>query len=352
MTSSFTKPERVTIREVAELAGVSQMTVSRVVNDRGLVKEATRKRVEEAIGQLNYKPNFIARRLAGGDIFFVGLLYHNPSPSYLSKVLEGALRSSRKNGLHLVIDDMRADDASSEDPLATAKALFQAGLDGVILTPPVSTDVELLKGLHKFGIPTVRIASLTNDPESRSVAIDDTSAVTSMMQHLIDAGHKKIGFIMGPESHPSAVHRFDGYKKGLEKNNLPIIEDYIVKGEYTIKSGRAAAHQLFDMADGPTAIFASNDDMAAGAIAAANIRGVSVPADVSIVGFDDTEIAKSVWPMLTTIRQPISAMTERAVDMLADALRDKTAQNNKPPHIQLPYELIERDSVRNLNDNT
>ena len=340
------KSGQATIREVAELAGVSQMTVSRVINDRGMVKPSTRERVENAIGVLNYKPNFIARRLAGGEVFFIGILYSNPSPSYLSKILKGALRGSRKSGLHLVLDDMYTDEGLPKSPAKTAKDLLKAGLDGVILIPPISDDEELLKELDALSIQTVRIASMTDDPESLSVAIDDTEAVRAMTHYLADKGHEKIAFIKGPEDHPSTKHRFKGFKAGLEDKGLAFRDEYIQPGEYTYASGRQAALALIDLPDRPTAIFASNDDMAAGAIAAANLKRLVVPDDLSIVGFDDTELATSVWPGLTTIRQPIALMAERAVDVLAQTLKNQGKDRPSNPHMLLPHTLIERGSVR------
>ena len=340
------KSGQATIREVAELAGVSQMTVSRVINDRGMVKQSTRERVENAIGVLNYKPNFIARRLAGGDVFFIGILYSNPSPSYLSKILKGALRGSRKSGLHLVLDDMYTDEGLPKLPAKTAKDLMRAGLDGVILIPPISDDEALLKELEAVSIRTVRIASISDDPDTLTVAIDDTEAVRAMAHYLADKGHEKIAIIKGPDDHPSSGQRFEGFKAGLKDKGIAFREDYVQPGEYTYVSGREAALNLIDLPDPPTAIFASNDDMAAGAIAAANLKQLSVPDDLSIVGFDDTELATSVWPGLTTIRQPIALMAERAVDILAQTLKNQGRDRPADPHIQLPFTLIERGSVR------
>jgi len=310
---------QVTIKEVAERAGVSQMTVSRVVNGQDLVKGATREKVQSAIRELNYRPNLMARRLAGGNALFIGIVYNNPSPSYLAKVLEGALRACRDLGHHLVIDDMGGKNADIIKPQKIAEHLQRAGLDGVIITPPLSDNRDLADALTELGVANVRVAPGNIFTDTLRVAMDDTAAVQEMAQYLIDEGHERIGFIKAPEDHSAGRLRLTGYRLALDANTIPFDETLIVGGEYTYRSGTEAAFKLLALDPRPTAILAANDDMAAGAIAAANMRGLSVPNDLSVAGFDDTEIASSIWPELTTIRQPIAEMAERAVALLAAA---------------------------------
>jgi len=340
---------QVTIKQVAEHAGVSQMTVSRVVNGQGLVKEATRYKVQEAVRLLNYRPNLMARRLAGGKSFFLGIVYHNPSPSYLAKVLEGALKASRALGHHLVIEDLGAQNTDSHDHKYIAESLYSAGLDGVIITPPLSDNRELVDALDDLGIASVRVAPGNVHTETLRVAMDDTGAVHTMIQFLIDEGHRNIGFIKAPEGHPSCKLRYDGYLSALKKNNIAHNPDYVISGEFTYRSGMSAAFQLLERDKKPTAIFASNDDMAAGVVAAANMKGLSVPQDLSVAGFDDTEIATSIWPELTTIKQPIAQMAAQAVTILAASLigDKKTIENNTN---LVDFELIHRGSVKPLSE--
>lgn len=334
--------QHVTIKQVANLAGVSQMTVSRVVNKQGLVKETTRLKVQKAIDELNYRPNLNARRLASGKALFIGLVYHNPSPGYLTKILVGGLSACRENGHHLVLEDL-GQHMPFEEPKKTAEALARTGLDGVIVTPPLSDVSEFVETLDQLGLPVIRIAARDIKTDKLHVSMDDEAAVTEIVNHIISYGHKDIAFIRGPENHPSTHHRFAGYKCAMKDNGLDVVADYIKGGDFTYKSGLDAALALLNSSKPPTAIYASNDDMAAGAVTAAYMRGLTVPKDLSVAGFDDTEIATNIWPQLTTIRQPISDMSARAVKLLAAQIHGE--EDMKSLKAILDFELIERDSI-------
>ena len=334
--------QHVTIKQVANLAGVSQMTVSRVVNKQGLVKETTRLKVQKAIDELNYRPNLNARRLASGKALFIGLVYHNPSPGYLTKILVGGLSACRENGHHLVLEDL-GQHMPFEEPKKTAEALARTGLDGVIVTPPLSDVSEFVGTLDQLGLPVIRIAARDIKTDKLHVSMDDEAAVTEIVNHIISYGHKDIAFIRGPENHPSTHHRFAGYKCAMKDNGLDVVADYIKGGDFTYKSGLDAALALLNSSKPPTAIYASNDDMAAGAVTAAYMRGLTVPKDLSVAGFDDTEIATNIWPQLTTIRQPISDMSARAVKLLAAQIHGE--EDMKSLKAILDFELIERDSI-------
>ena len=334
--------QHVTIKQVANLAGVSQMTVSRVVNKQGLVKEATRLKVQKAIDKLNYRPNLNARRLASGKALFIGLVYHNPSPGYLTKILVGGLSACRENGHHLVLEDL-GQHMPFKEPKKTAEALARTGLDGVIVTPPLSDVSEFVETLDQLGLPVIRIAARDIKTDKLHVSMDDEAAVTEIVNHIISYGHKDIAFIRGPENHPSTHHRFAGYKCAMKDNGLDVVADYIKGGDFTYKSGLDAALALLNSSKPPTAIYASNDDMAAGAVTAAYMRGLTVPKDLSVAGFDDTEIATNIWPQLTTIRQPISDMSARAVKLLAAQIHGE--EDMKSLKAILDFELIERDSI-------
>ena len=334
--------QHVTIKQVANLAGVSQMTVSRVVNKQGLVKETTRLKVQKAIDELNYRPNLNARRLASGKALFIGLVYHNPSPGYLTKILVGGLSACRENGHHLVLEDL-GQHMPFEEPKKTAEALARTGLDGVIVTPPLSDVTEFVDTLDQLKLPVIRIAVRDIETDKLHVSMDDEAAVTEIVNHIISRGHKNIAFIRGPENHPSTHHRFAGYKSAMKDNGLDVVADYVKGGDFTYKSGLDAALALLNSPTPPTAIFASNDDMAAGAVTAAYMKGMTVPKDLSVAGFDDTEIATNIWPQLTTIRQPISEMSERAVNLLAAHIHG--ADSVQTLKTILDFELIERDSI-------
>lgn len=341
-----------TIKEVAELAGVSQMTVSRVLNRRETVRESTRTRVEAAIRELNYRPNLLARSLAGGRSLFIGLLYHNPSRSYLGELLVGALRLCRDEGHHLVIEDFSSDDLQSA-ALQFAERLGGAGLDGVVLAPPMSEDEGILDALNSAQIPTVLIAPKDVSRTDISVSIDDTAAAEAMTQHVIEHGHSRIGFIRGPEHHSSARRRFKGFKAAIARSGLTVDEAWIRQGDYTYRSGMIAAEAMMGLAERPTVIFACNDDMAAGVIASAHRLGLRVPEDLSVVGFDDTVFATAIWPQLTTVRQPIADMASEAVALLARHLTAEEAPGGSEAdalarNVVLDFQIIPRDSLKRI----
>lgn len=337
------KRRQITIKEVAERAGVSQMTVSRVLNRRDIVKESTRERVHKAIEELNYKPNLLARGLAGGKSLFIGLIYSNPSSSYLSELLVGAMTKCRAEGHYLILEDYKGGDNPDDfaDLIDRVKA---AGLSGLIIGPPLSENRELINLFPKEDMPTVLITPRETFEGELSVYIDDEDAAQSMVKHLYAAGHSSIGFIKGPERYASARRRYRGYQAALKTLGLTFREDWVDEGDYTYRSGMMAADRILSRQERPTAIFASNDDMAGGAIAAALCLGLHVPEDVSIAGFDDSSIARGIWPQLTTVHQPISEMAGRAVELL-------TQYFNKEPgdpfihSIRLEHSIVERDSV-------
>jgi LacI family transcriptional regulator len=319
------------------------MTVSRVINKQGLVKEATREKVQAAIDELNYRPNLSARRLAGGKSLFVGLVYHNPSPGYLTNILVGAMTACRDNAHHLVLEDL-GKRAPYQEPEKVAKYLNNAGLDGVIITPPLSDHDVFIQELEKMGVAVVRIAPKNIHSQKLRVAMDDSSAAQQMLEHIIDLGHKKIGFVKGPTDHSSSEHRYKGFVQTMSAHGIEVNPDYIASGDFTYKSGINAGQHFLSLTSPPTAVFASNDDMAAGVVSAAHMKGLSVPQDLSVAGFDDTEIATHIWPELTTIKQPIIEMSVRAVDLLTAHLHgdaDEVAQYSK----LMDFELMQRDSV-------
>lgn len=333
-----------TIMDVAARAGVSMMTVSRVLNRTSRVSETTREKVMKAVEELNYRPNVSARRLASTRSFFLGLLYDNPSAGYVSQFLLGALKSCRAKGYHLVVDEC---DGSMEHSLDTVYALINdTKVDGIILLPPLSDSPEILDVLKENEVPAIRIAPDRDLDRSPYVCMDDYSAAFEMTNYLIELGHQKVGFIAGHYNQGSSRLRYQGYLDALRSKGINVPPEYIEQGLFDYKSGMNAAEKLISLKDRPTAIFASNDDMAAAVVATAHKHKLEVPSDISVAGFDDTQIASIVWPQLTTIRQPIKEMAETAIDILTT-----NGQSNKSPmpkseyrHV-LEFELVKRDST-------
>lgn len=333
------------MKEVAELAGVSQMTVSRVINSPDKVKAATAARVRDAIAQLNYRPNPMAQGLAGGGSVMVGLLFNNPSINYLGEVLLGALRGCRDRNHQLVVDDY-FNAHQTPDFAALAEHLRQIGLDAVIICPPLGEDDGIRQALEAEGIICVWVSPGKTVQSKLAVRMDDEGAAFAMTSHLIKQGHKRVGFIRGPDDHSATFLREQGYRRAIEEHGLTPSEDLIAKGHFTYRGGMIAARKLLVLDQPPTAIFASNDDMAAGAIASALRLGHSVPEDVSVAGFDDTPLATSIWPTMTTVRQPISGMAEQAVHLIDELLHHNTDEKL----VTLDYKICERESTRPLLD--
>ncbi|WP_077228566.1 LacI family DNA-binding transcriptional regulator [Sphingomonas hengshuiensis] len=344
----MSKPSRrsrgtVTVQDVARAAGVSAMTVSRVVNGGENVRESTRVAVLEAIAQLNYSPNSAARSLAAGDATQIGLLYSNPSAAYLSQFLIGALAAARRAGCHLVLEACESD--RPEEQAEATRSFASTSVEGVILPPPLSEVAPVRAELDAAGLPWVSVAMGLAPERSLNVRIDDFEAAGAMTRHLLDLGHRRIGFIRGNPNQSSSTERFRGFAAALDQAGIDVAAMPVEQGYFTFRSGIVAAERLLDAAHPPTAIFASNDDMAAAAVGVAHRRGLHVPQDVSIVGFDDTSLATTIWPELTTVRQPIATMAETALTLLLARIRARrTASGAELEEQVLAHELIVRES--------
>jgi len=331
-----------TINDVARHAGVSPMTVSRVINGEKNVREETRKRVAAVIDELGYTPDPAARSLASAQTIRLGLLYSNPSAAYLSEFLLGSLDQCSRSAIQLVVEKC---DAEAGERVAVER-LISSGVDGVILPPPLCDSHLIVELLQQAGIPTVVVATGEPPPSASAIRINDYQAAFAMTRHLTGLGHRRIGFVRGHPNQTASELRFQGYAAALHESGLEVEDQLVVQGYFTYHSGLTAADQLLGLDPPPTAIFASNDDMAAAAIAVAHRRGLDVPRDVTVCGFDDTALATTVWPALTTIRQPVAEMSREAVILLTDAIRRKKA--GKPPKAK--SELMEFALIRRQSD--
>ena len=318
------------------------MTVSRVINQGKNVRDSTRATVLEAIEQMNYSPNVAARSLAAGETTHIGLLYANPSVAYLAQFLIGGLHAARSASVHLVIES-----CESEDPDEQAEVIRRfasSEVEGVILPPPLSESAPILAELEGLRIPVVTVAGPPRG-DGLNVRIDDEVAATEMTRYLIELGHRRIGFIKGHPNIVASHERYRGFCAALSEAGLDPEESPVEQGYFTYRSGLTAGERLLSKSNPPTAIFASNDDMAAATVSVAHRRGFIVPKDLSIVGFDDTALATSVWPELTTVKQPISAMAEAAVELLiTDLRRRRSDAPHKFTERVLSHALIIRES--------
>lgn len=336
-------PKRTRIQDVAEKAGVSNMTVSRVLNQDSKVSDVKRELVMKAAKELNYRPNVAARRLASNKSFFIGLLYFDLDTSYVSKFLLRGLKLCRSTGYHLVVDEI---DEDVDKSIASVKELIEVTqVDGMILLPPVCDDAKLLATLQQANVPFVRIAPDTQLNLSPYICMDDYQASFEITELLIKQGHRKIGHIIGNPNQGVSRLRYQGYLDALRSNQIDVPPEYIEQGLFTYASGLVAAQKLMAVEDRPTAIFAANDEMAAAVLSAAHMNGVEVPSKLSIVGFDDGQLAVAVSPNLTTVRQPIQQMAELAIDIIASGkFADLANANSRDFRNVLDFEIIERES--------
>ena len=332
---------KVTIHEVARLSGVSIKTVSRVLNREPNVKNDTRVRVQEAVAALNYRPNISARSLAGSKAYLIGVFFDNPSPAYVTDVQLGAIARCREEGYHLIVEPL---DSTGDVAAQVAPMLHTLRMDGVILTPPVCDNAAVLDVLEAEGVPYVRLSPDQDLGRSASVRMDDVRAAYEMTAHLISLGHTDIGFIKGHPEHGASHLRYEGYAAAMKEHGHAVREDHVEQGWFSFRSGFEAAERLLDRPDRPTAIFASNDDMALGVMAVANRLRLEVPQTLSVAGFDDTPGAKVVWPQLTTVRQPIQAMAAAAADLLLGGATQAEG-DGAPPSRLLDFELVVREST-------
>lgn len=335
-----------TIVDVAREAGVSIKTVSRVLNHEPGVHESTRDQVLKVVEALRYRPKQSARSLAGGRSFLIGLLYYDPSAIFVGSVQQGATLRCRELGYHLVVESLHNDAPDLRQQVD--RMVLALRPDGMILTPPLCDNPEVLAALRESGTPCVLMSPERDIRGVPSVRMDDVHAAEEITNLLISLGHRHIAFIKGPPDQSASAARYEGFVNALRAHDIQPDPELIQPGAFTFATGREAAHQLLSRRQRPTAVFASNDDMALGVLAAAQRLGLAVPNELSVVGFDDSPMAALVWPPLTTVRQPVVEMARAAVEMLVSGPRADTAPpaDDADLHKVLRHELIVRDSTR------
>ena len=316
---------RVTIEDVASLAGVSIKTVSRVVNREPNVRASTREKVENAIAKLEYRPDPSARNLASHRARLIVLVYDDPSayeaPSagYIIKMQEGALRACRPEGFELLIHpcNVRQRDVGAK----LQEQINQVRPSGIVVAAPLSNMPKIVNAVKATDTPYVRLSTGTGRGKDYEVATNDREISAEMTRYLASLGHGRIAFIKGNPTHKAVGNRFTGYRDGLEQCGLPYAEELVADGDNSIGSGERCAEQLLALENRPTAIFAANDDMAAGVVRVAARMGIRIPEELSVAGCDDISLAQQIYPTLTTIRQPLRAMAEAASRALIDGSR-------------------------------
>ena len=262
------------------------------------------------------------------------LLFDNNGNEYVSRIQDAVFRAARSLGFPVQSENLFV----NRRPITE---LLEADTPaGIILTPPLSDDRHVLGQIEQRGVPCVRIAPMLDPDRGCTVVMDEYDAARAITDHLLSKGHRRIGFVRGPKVHLVSMRRYNGYANALGGKGLRIDPSLVVQGDFSRQSGREQAAALF--AARPTAIFASNDEMAVGILDAAQAAGIAVPGDISLAGFDDNAIARTVRPRLTSVRQPLEEMGEAACRLLADRIRRPSPTNE---HKQIPFEIVERESV-------
>ncbi len=341
------------IRELARRSGVSTATVSRALNDRAEVSEATRARIRQLASELGYAPNEPARTLVRRRSDTIGLVWdsgqeaqgrHNP---FLLGMLSAVRTALSEADYHLML----LTTAGADDPdSAYLQAVRRHNLEGVIVltTPP---DDRCLRALAASPVPCAGIDTAFTGPHTVRVSSDNAAGAEAAVEHLHALGHRRIATVTGPLHLPPAAERLAGYRRACLRLRLPVPEEYVAEGDFFLGSGQAAARRLLSLAEPPTAIFAAGDQMAIGAMHAAADAGLSVPGDLAVVGFDDIDAASLVRPALTTVAQDQRALGEAAVAALRGLLDAEPGAARQPaaPHI-VPTRLLVRGSSGSARD--
>jgi LacI family transcriptional regulator len=324
-----------TIIDVAKRAGVSAMTVSRVINDGSGVREATRRAVVEAIQALSYTPNVAARSLVTSREVRIGIVYSNPSAGFMSEFLIGIFEEASSHGAQLLL--LRGEHGRAP-PVTATQHLITSGVSGVIMAPPLGESDAVRQVLRAAGLPLAVVGGIA--PEAITVRIDDRRAAYDMTGHLLALGHRRLGFILGNPDQSASAERLSGFHDAVREAGG--VETVVAQGDFTYASGLVAGEQLLSTANPPTAIFSSNDDMAAAVVSVAHRRHLDVPGDLTVVGFDDSTAAVTLWPPLTTVHQPVRELAREALGLL---MREIGGTGERHQARVLDHRLVERQST-------
>lgn len=331
------------LSEVAELAGVSPITASRAIRGVGYVSEAARARIMEAAASLNYTPDMLARRMRGDKSKLIGVFVNNYGSVVLHEIIRTISADARPKGYDLIV--FNAERFDRPERAQTCDMLSKL-CDGVLVLLPSFND-RYLETIDQQRFPCVLVNFEARTMHVPVVAVENRIGSRIAVEHLIALGHRRIGFIAGTAGTGQSAERQKGYVEALAGAGIGFDEALCVQGAFTQTSGYSATEQLLAMSEPPTAIFAANDEMAFGAIDAVSSKGLRVPADISVIGFDDITVSQNYAPALTTMRQPREELGRVATEMLINIL-EATVSAPEPAHVVLASELIVRESTARI----
>lgn len=336
---------KATIADVAEHAGVSKKTVSRVINSEPNVRPATRDKVLQSIDALNFRRNPLGLALARKRSYLLALVYDNPSATFLMDLQTGIMEACRARGMGLYLHNCRYKSPDLVDDIE--QMIANTMVDGLILSSPVCDQQPLIDMLEQHKVKFVSINPKDAD-HGLTVNINNHRTALDITDYLVNLGHERIAYIRGHPDLASSAQRHQGYLEALRKHHIKIDDSLIVQGMNNFVSGRSAVIELMELADRPTAIFAGNDDMAAGVLYELQSRSITVPGEISLVGFDDSPFSQHVWPRLTTASQPYGDIGHTAASLLIDRFSHPQEQDSKKMTMECQLIIRESSSTRTL----
>ncbi|MCY7581705.1 catabolite control protein A [Bacillus altitudinis] len=330
----------VTIYDVAREANVSMATVSRVVNGNPNVKPTTRKKVLEAIDRLGYRPNAVARGLASKKTTTVGVIIPDISSIFYSELARGIEDIATMYKYNIILSNS---DQNTDKELHLLNTMLGKQVDGIVFMGGNITDVHV-EEFKRSPVPIVLAASVEEQAQTPSVNINYEQAIYDSVQLLVEKGHKRIAFVSGPMLEPiNSMRKLAGYKRALEEAGIAFDEALVAEGDYSYDSGIEALANLLEQSDKPTAVIAATDEMALGVIHGAQDRGVSIPEDLEVIGFDNTRLSLMVRPQLTTVVQPTYDIGAVAMRLLTKLMNKEQVEDQI---VELPHRIEERQSTK------
>ena len=339
-------PSNSTIIDVARLAGVSTTTVSHFINGTRYVSDDLRARVEKAIAELGYRPNSLARGLRKGESKTIGLIVPDNSNPFFAEILRSIENIGYSNGYSVILCNS---DGDIEKEIAYTELLFAKQVDGIIFIT-TNNSCEHLQQLTDNGIPIIVIDRDVPLKGTDVLLVDNFQGGYEATRYLIGLGHRRIACITGPSLLTPSAERVNGYKQALAQAGIAENPDWIVAGDFQFQGGESGIEKLMQLENRPTAVFACNDLMALGVLRGLRKTRLAIPADLSLVGFDDIPLASVVSPALTTIAQPILKISELAIELLINRIQNKSSEFEEK-HIVLPTQIVIRESCKNMESN-